>query len=75
MLVAGAGGNEHEVLAGTGAARQAGPATGQAAGAGNAATAQPLRLSSEQQNQLAEAEKRAAKAARKAEKEVCIAGC
>jgi hypothetical protein len=73
--VAGGGGNEHEVLAGTGTQPQPGSATGQPVGGGSATAGRPLSLSKEQQKQLAEAEKRAAKAARKAEKEVCTSGC
>ena len=71
MLVAGSGGNAHEVLAGTGTQLQ----QGSAAGVGGGAAPRQLALSTEHQKQLAEAEKRAAKAARKAQKEVCAARC
>lgn len=75
MLVAGSGGNAHEVMAGTGTQLQQGSAAGQAAGVGGGAAPRQLALSTEHQKQLAEAEKRAAKAARKAQKEVCAARC
>lgn len=67
-LAPGGGGDAHEVMAGTGMpSRPGGSAAGQVAG--GAATGQPGRLTEEQRKQLAEAEKRAAKATRKAEKQ------
>lgn len=64
----GAGADAHEVLAGTGTApRPGGPG---AAGAATGGRPAALRLTPEQQAQLAAAEKRAAKAAKRAAKEV-----